>query len=165
MQSMNKSHLIATICEMLEQDLIRLKEAALATYEAATHEESKAENEYDTRGLEASYLAGAQVKRVAETEEILFLFRTFEKELKKQSAASKKVIATSLVEVEYKNQKSLVFVMPKGGGITLSYEGQAVQVVTPSSPLGGSLIGLSAGDVAVVETGTQVREYDVLSVQ
>ncbi len=55
--------------------MIILKEAALATYEAATHEESKPENEYDTRGLEASYLAGAQAKRTAEIEELLIILK------------------------------------------------------------------------------------------
>ena len=34
--------------------------------EAATNEESKAENKYDTRGLEASYMAQAQSLRVSE---------------------------------------------------------------------------------------------------
>ncbi|MEQ1876651.1 MAG: GreA/GreB family elongation factor [Bdellovibrionia bacterium] len=163
---MNKAKLVSAICEMLEEDRIRLKEAARATYEAATHEESKPENEYDTRGLEASYLAGAQAQRVADTEEILFTFRTLEKTLSDgRGLKSEKVISTSLVEVESDGRKSLVFLMPKGGGIALKFEGSAVQVVTPSSPLGGALIGLVVGDVATIEAGAQVREYDVLRVE
>lgn len=162
---MNKLKLVTKICEMLEQDRIRLKEAAQATYEAATHEESKPENEYDTRGLEASYLAGAQAQRVAETEEILFLFRALEKNLQNDRAIkSEKVVPTSLVEVEHNGKKSFVLVMPKGGGIMLSFDNHAIQVVTPSSPLGGALMGLEAADVASVEAGAQVREYDILKV-
>src|SRR5688572_10642274 len=123
---MNKIQLITQICEMLEQDRLRLKEAARATYEAATHEESKPENEYDTRGLEASYLAGAQAQRVQETEEVLFLFRALEKNLQNGRAVkSEKVVATSLVEVEHNNKKSFVLVMPKGGGIMLKFDGEA----------------------------------------
>lgn len=68
---MLKKKLIELICAQLEKDLQTAIAAAVATYEAATHEESKPENEYDTRGLEASYLAGAQSKRAGEIEELL----------------------------------------------------------------------------------------------
>src|SRR5689334_17213217 len=74
--NLNKRNLILAIIEQLETDLSVVKQAALATLEAATHEESKPENEYDTRGLEASYLAGAQAKRVAEIDQALNIFRT-----------------------------------------------------------------------------------------
>lgn len=81
---MDKKKLVAAICTQLELDLETQKAAALATYEAATGEESKAENEYDTRGLEASYLAGAQAKRVGEIEELLTIYKFVE--LKKFTA-------------------------------------------------------------------------------
>jgi transcription elongation GreA/GreB family factor len=161
---MNKASLIASIIEMLERDLLRLKEAARATYDAATHEESKPENEYDTFALEASYLAGAQAKRVAEIEEVLFLFGTLKNQLTSQSTFAKTIASGSLVEIEGQGRKSWVLVMPKGGGISLSFEGQSVQVVTPHSPFGEALLGLEEGDAAVVETGSQVRQLDVLTV-
>ena len=63
LNKINKSSLVDHIKKQLTEDFEILKAAALATYEDATHEESKPENEYDTRGLEASYLAGAQGKR------------------------------------------------------------------------------------------------------
>ena len=66
---LDKAKLVETILKSLEKDLEVLREAEKSTREAATHEESKPENEYDTRGLEASYLAGAQSKRIIETEE------------------------------------------------------------------------------------------------
>ena len=75
---MDKVKLIHEIRKSLEKDLEVLKEAERATREAATHEESKPENEYDTRGLEASYLAGAQSKRITETEELLVIFKHIE---------------------------------------------------------------------------------------
>ena len=66
---MDKRKIIEAIRRQLEKDLNVLKEAALIAYEAATNEESKPENEYDTRALEASYIAGAQAKRAGELEE------------------------------------------------------------------------------------------------
>src|SRR6185312_5069257 len=71
-----KKLLIEAFILQLETDLVAMKESARATHEAATHEESKPENEYDTRGLEAAYLAGAQAKRAGEIDEVLALFKT-----------------------------------------------------------------------------------------
>lgn len=149
------------IRSQLESDLAALKEAALATYEAATNEESKPENEYDTRGLEASYLAGAQAKRVGEIEELLYIF----KELRVRNFSADEAIAsTALVQVELNGKKSFVFILPKGGGLMLKIDGQSVQTVTPTSPLGEALLGLKAGDGAIVEAGDKVREYQIISV-
>ena len=65
---MKKRKLIETITERLKADLALYYRAAVAARAEATHEQSKAENKYDTRGLEASYLARRQAKQVAEVE-------------------------------------------------------------------------------------------------
>jgi len=161
MLQIDKKKLIEEICRQLEKDLVVLKAAALATYEAATGEESKAENEYDTRGLEASYLAGAQAKRVQEIEEQLTLYKYLEI---KNFDESTGIAATALVEAEADGKKVLLFVMPKGGGLSLNFNGQKIQVVTPTSPLGEALVGLKVGEAAIVETGAQSKEYEVLAV-
>ena len=148
--------------EELEKDRTAAIVAAKATYEAATHEESKPENQYDTRGLEASYLAGAQEKRVAEIEELLSIC----KNLNLKSFSEKEPISsTALIEVELNNKKSFVFLLPKGGGQTLYIEGHSVQVITPSSPLGEALLGLRVGDSALIEMGSTTKEYEILSLQ
>lgn len=158
---MNKRNLILAIIDKLEGDMAVVKKAALATLEAATHEESKAENEYDTRGLEASYLAGAQAKRVAELDQALQIFRTTGL---KDFAPDESVQPTALVEVEQDGKKSVLFLMPQGGGVRLDFEGRPVQVVSPASTLGESLIGLKVGDIAELEIGPNLREYKVLSI-
>src|SRR5690606_41710128 len=50
----------------LREDANAMLAAAQATREDATHEDNKAENKYDTRGLEASYLAEAQARQAEE---------------------------------------------------------------------------------------------------
>lgn len=157
----NKHKIVEALQQKLEADLVLLREAARATYEAATHEESKPENKYDTRGLEASYLAGAQAKRIGEVEELLSLC----KYTKIQSFTSQTSIAISaLVEVALGTQKTLVFIFPKGGGITLSFQNEKIQVIAPTSPLGESLLGLYAGDIATVEMQNDTKEYEILTV-
>lgn len=158
---MDKKKLIETIRAQLLKDLSVLKEAALATYEAATHEESKPENEYDTRGLEASYLAGAQAKRISEIEELLVIYKHLDV---KDFGPNDKINATALVEVEFNGKHSFFFIMAKGGGLSVPFEGKTIQVITPNSPLGEAMQDLLKGGIAVVETGDQVREYEIINV-
>jgi transcription elongation GreA/GreB family factor len=158
---MKKQILILEFIEQLQSDLVNMKEAARAAHEAATHEESKPENEYDTRGLEASYLAGAQAKRAAEIDEALALFKnTSFKEFDGEEA----IQATALVEVQMERKNNWLLLMPKGGGVRVESQGQSVQIVTPQSSLGQALLGLQAGDEAEFEVGENVREFKVLSV-
>ena len=158
---MNKADLVKALIENLEQELLLLKAAARATYEAATHEESKPENEYDTRGLEASYLAGAQAKRAGEIDEVISMFKTTSM---KSFASDEMISSTALVLVESKGKKSLVLIMPKGGGVRLAHQGHDIQVITPHSTLGEALLGLKCGDTAEIELNGQMREYKILAV-
>ena len=48
--------------------------AAKASHAEATAEENRAENKYDTRGLEASYLATGQANKVLELEAAIEAF-------------------------------------------------------------------------------------------
>ncbi len=159
---MDKKQLVEKLREKLESERLVLIEAARATYEAATHEESKPENEYDTRGLEASYLAGAQAKRVGEIEEIISICRNLEL---RNFSAQTPIASSAVVEVEYNKKRTFVFLMPKGGGITVEFEGKTIQVIAPNSPLGMALLNHKAGDVASVETDDDVKEYEILSVE
>lgn len=160
--SLDKSKLIDHIRKSLEDDLIKLREAERSTREAATHEESKPENEYDTRGLEASYLAGAQSKRIAETEDLLTLFKHIQP---RNFAPTDPVSTTALIEVEFNGKRNFYFVMPKGGGVSVTFEGRKIQVITPGSPVGEALLGLKVGDSALIESANQTLEYEILSIQ
>jgi transcription elongation GreA/GreB family factor len=159
---MDKGKLITAFVALLENDLIMMKNAARAAHEAATHEESQPENEYDTRGLEASYLAGAQAKRAAEIDEALALFRnTSFKSFNERDP----IQATALVKVRLDDEQvNHLLLMPKGGGVKLDFEGSSIQVVTPRSSLGEALLGLYVGDVAEFEVGPKVRECEVLEI-
>lgn len=158
---MNKKKLISYFAEKIAQELTAITEAAKNTYDVATHEDNKPENKYDTRGLEASYLAGAQAKRVVDMKEVLAIFENLPI---KNFTENDKITATALVEVLLNDKTSFVLLMPKGGGQTVVFEDQSVQVITPESPLGKSLIGRLVGDVVVLEAGQKKREYEIVSI-
>ena len=71
--NMNKYAVHTLILEKLGVDLDIAQRAAQTAYETATHEENIAENKYDTLGLEASYLATGQARRVEEIKQALTL--------------------------------------------------------------------------------------------
>jgi transcription elongation GreA/GreB family factor len=159
---MNKSALIEHIIQKLETELAALKAAALETYAAATGDESKPENKYDTRALEASYLAGAQAKRVRDTEGSLAVFRV----LKPKSFTEKNQIeSTALVEVDLDGKTTFVFIAPARGSLTIDFDGRSIQVITPQSPLGEGLLGLRVGDLAKIDQGSRQLEYEIVSVE
>ena len=72
---MTKRELLDRIVARLESELAALTRAALATHAEATDEENKAEDKYDTRGLEASYLAHGQSKAADEVAQALAQFQ------------------------------------------------------------------------------------------
>jgi len=161
MKTIDKNKLIEIIKNQLEKDFEVLKAAALATYEDATHEESKPENEYDTRGLEASYLAGAQGKRLAEIEEIFAAYKFLRV---KSFLDSDPIGLSALIEVEHNGKKNILFLVPKGGGMSVQFDGLNIQIIASTSPLGESLLGLKKGDIAVIDSGKRELEYEVMNV-
>ena len=71
---MNKAHVTEHLRFALEEQLNTAKIAAQTAHDTATHEESIAETQYDTLGLEAAYLAQGHADRVNECYKEIQLF-------------------------------------------------------------------------------------------
>jgi transcription elongation GreA/GreB family factor len=65
----------------------------------------------------------------------------------------------ALVELELGGRKALYLIVPQGGGLVLSVEGEPVQVITPQSPLGEAVLGRKKGDAVTVATASGERVY------
>jgi transcription elongation GreA/GreB family factor len=153
----NKTELFKMVLKALEANLSASVHAAQKTYEDATHEDAKAENKYDTRGLEASYLAGAQAKRAQELKDSLTILTLFKLPPKYKDA---RIALGRVVLLESEKKKLKIFLLPKGGGIKLQFEGAEIQVATPESPLGSALIGKSIEDTVIVN----LTQYEITEV-
>jgi transcription elongation GreA/GreB family factor len=140
---MTKEAVAKAILEHLETELEILLRGAKASFAAATDPDSKAENKYDTRTLEASYVARGQAQRVSELQEAL---RSFEMLPVKSGSA---VRMGSLVQMGPDHY----FIGPAEGGMEICVEGQQVMVITPASPLGARLMGKTAGEQVVLPSG------------
>jgi hypothetical protein len=158
---MDKKTIVAAIITEIEKELAVAISAAKSAHEDATNEESKPENQYDTRALEASYVARGQAKRVAELREALFEYKGL---IIREFSSKQAISSTALIEVESAGKRSILFYMSKGGGFSISVNGVKIQVVTPSTPLGEALLQMHEGDSILVELGSAEREYEILKV-
>jgi hypothetical protein len=161
MARLDKKKVIDAIVDQIEKELEVAINAAKVAHQDATNEESKPENEYDTRALEASYVARGQAQRVAELKEALYDFKHIA--LQKFNSDSA-ITATALIDVECDDKKNTLFFMPKGGGIAVVVDGIRVQVVTPSTPLGEALLQTKKGDLVTVDLGKTEKEYEIIDV-
>ena len=139
---MNKSALIDKIIKALQSELETYIRVAKASHQEATAEENRAENKYDTRGLEASYLAAAQANKVADLEDAIGAFE----DMKARSFDDSTIDLGTLVELDQDGEKSYYFIGPSAGGTEITDGEREVLVITSQSPLGSQLQGRKKGD-------------------
>jgi transcription elongation GreA/GreB family factor len=158
---MNKAQLIKQIITGLTESLGVLEKAARASHEEATHESSKAESKYDTRGLEAAYLAGGQARQA---KEILDSIKTYEALVTRDFAPGEPIELTALVELDADGARSTYFIGPKSGGLEIKHRHREMMVITPQSPLGQNLMGRKAGQRWAGKLGGLAVKYHIVSV-
>lgn len=157
---MNKPALLAQIITALAAELDMLTKAALATHAEATDEENKAEDKYDTRGLEASYLAHGQSKAA---EEAALAVTQFQGMSAKNISPGEPVSLGAFVVLEGKTT-NYYFIGPRAGGTEVEHEGNTVLVITPQSPLGRQLVGKKQGDLVQLDLGGKRSEFRLAAV-
>jgi transcription elongation GreA/GreB family factor len=158
---MNKRAIIKKITEKLIGELEVYFRAAQFSRAEATHESNKAENKYDTRGLEASYLARGQSRQAAELEAAI---AEFEKLGARKFADGDEIAVGALVELEHGGESSFYFVGPRAGGTEVVQDKKEILVITPQSPLGEQLMGKKSGDAWQLKLGREMRAAKILSV-
>jgi transcription elongation GreA/GreB family factor len=158
---MNKTLLLEKIVEGLNDNLAVIEKAARASHVEATHESSRAESKYDTRGLEAAYLAGGQARQAREILDSIKLYRSL---VVRDFADGELIDLTAVVKLDVDGSQSLYFVGPKNGGLEVNYEGEEVVIITPQSPLGQNLIGKKAGQRWSDKAGGLMVKYHVVKV-
>jgi transcription elongation GreA/GreB family factor len=158
---MKKPEVIKAILAKLGEELQTYLKAAQASREEATHESSKAENKYDTRGLEASYLARGQSRQIAELEAAVV---EFHKLGAREFAAGQPIDVGALVELEQGKERSFYFIGPRAGGTEVEINGYEILVITPQSPLGAQLYGKQQGDLLKLTLPGSQNKYKVVSV-
>jgi len=140
---MNKRALLKAILAALQAELLTCVRAAKSARAEATDEQSRAENKYDTRGLEVSYLAAGQVRQAVELEAAIAAFEALPV---RKFGSGEAIGLGAVVELEQNGERTLYFIGPSAGGTEVKCGKQAVLVITPQSPPGGQLQGRREGD-------------------
>ena len=161
MRNINKTKLMTAIVRRLREDHEMFVKAARAAHAEATHEQSKAESKYDTRGLEAGYLAMGQGRKIADIEEdITALERLGAPKFSNQDA----IELGAVVELSSKAGISYYLLAPRAGGLEIEFEKKEIWVITPQSPIGQLLMGRAAGGKFKLGAGPAAVSYEIVSV-
>ena len=157
---MDKKAIVLNLLDQLNAELEKAK-AAYKTAKSTTQDaDNKAESKWDTRSIEAGYLAGAQKVRVDELEMDVNVIE----ELSNTPLDKKPAVGIgSLVEIEHNGTTRKYFIAPAAGGFMVKLGDEVALVISVFSPIGNEVLDLVEGDHFEVETGSNLREYEVIS--
>ena len=158
---MNKQTVIQLVIEQIARDLKVLVSSAKASHAEATHEQNKPENKYDTRALEASYLARGQSRQVAELEKAK---QEFESLNATDWPANTPIDVGALLLLQNGKTEDVYLLGPRVGGIEVICDGTSVTVITPQSPIGQQLLGKTQGETIVLPNDREQRRFKIARV-
>ena len=154
-----KADLHKKIEEQLTSILLNTTEAAMQAHATATHTENKAENKYDTLGLEAAYLAEGQSKRVVEFKSNLQAFRNLKV---KEFSEDMEIGIGALICLNTANKDSkYVFLSPVAGGVELHFQDINIMLISEVSPLGKALKNSFLGDDVIIKQAHLKLNYKI----
>ncbi len=160
---MDKAELRQCIIKQLEQALDSALAATRRAHQSATHEDSIAENKYDTRGLEAAYLAHGLSVRAQQLLQAISHYRQL------PSAAfdnHDRIQLNCLVTLENDDgQRRQVFLGEQAGGLKITGADAELTVITPTSPLGRVLLDKQHEDEVSLHINGQRNHYLICAIE
>ncbi len=153
----DKARVLDALRAALREELDAVGRGAAMARDEATSAESRPENQYDTRALEASYLAAGQGERLAAARA---LSGWAEVSTPRPSA---RVEAGALALLDGPAGERWVLFAPRGG-LELAVDGVRLTLISVSSPLGSALAGLGPDDEAEVDSPTGPQTWALVAV-
>ena len=157
----DRTTMITGLREGLAQPIRALERMVDASRDEATSAESKAENKYDTRATEASYLAAGQGRRLADLRQLAAWVETL------SDTAPHRVALGSVVHVRFEDDTERHLLLAPQGGIEIDVDRPdgplRIGLVGVTSPMGRALLGAMADDAVEVPAPAGDREVEVLA--
>ncbi|MFT5583991.1 MAG: hypothetical protein ACI9VR_001575 [Cognaticolwellia sp.] len=149
---MQKAQAIDALKRAFRLELAAIEQASAAARDETTNAETKQESKYDTRAIEASYLARGQAVRVSALRQLTAWFEQL------QARPCTEIQVGALFQLE--GSADWFFMAPVGGsGADLA--GQRIKVISPASPLGKALSELESSDTATLSSPQGERSVTV----
>jgi transcription elongation GreA/GreB family factor len=176
---LSKEQLLTSLLAEIEKSLEIATRAANDAKDLATHEQSKPETQYDTVGLEASYLAHGQSQRVAELKLALLQWQKLRGvlidqhkpiefgsliQLQNDNGDSSSSSSSSISSANVNNHASWFLLGPAMGGLKLKQNNNLITVITDSSPLGKLLIGKYLDDEITLTLQGKKIDYEIVAI-
>ncbi len=155
---MDKSQFFNRLLETLREECRQAIEASKDAAEYATNEESKAESQWDTQGLEASYLAAGQAGQARQWAETI---ETLQSEREALLRPNQSIALGALFSCEMGGSVEWFFFAGVAGGQVIRTERAEVTVITARSPLVHRLSQLRAGALFRLPNGDSGRVLTV----
>lgn len=157
---MSKIQLQQRILEQLQHDLLITQRAAQTAYEAATDKANIAENKYDTLGLEASYLATGQARRLGEIQQALSALQQLPSaDFDPQRGIQ---LGTLVLLADTAEQQRWLLLAPDAAGLKINDGEREIMLISQHSPIGQRLLGLAPGDEFALTVGKQLQHFRVV---
>jgi len=149
-----KEDVIHAFQAQLRSRLESVEQITASARDEATNDETRSEGKYDTRAIEASYLAAGQGQRMAALRQLLVWFDQF------NFTDSEVVGIGALVQIK---SGTILLVGPVGGE-QITIAGKKVTLLGARSPLGQALIGCEIDDEIAWPTPRGVRTETIVHV-
>ena len=162
--TLTKAAILAELRSQLSARLVTAQQAAADAFAAATHEEARAENKYDTRALEQSYLSAGQNARIAALRDLIAAVHFY----LPPPEPPERVGLGALVGVEVERgdhvQHRWLLLLPFKVGETLQVAGHEVFATDVHAPMALALLGREEGDSVAFPGDRLPRTLTVVSV-
>ena len=159
---MTKQQIHQLFIDQLTEELEAVTAATKSSIDTATNKEHQAKSKYDTFGLESSYLARGQAKRV---EELIDALDRLQMLPLKELDDSSLIQLSALIRLKSKSSETRsLFFGPAGGGEAITVEGEEIVIVTSRSPLGQAVLGKSTGYTFSIKLGDTLETFTISSV-
>ena len=149
-----KKDFLQFLIQELRKDLSQLTKIAEDARTEAISSEMKQEGKFDTRAIEAGYLASAQAKRISDLGQEIIQIQKINLD------SSSEISIGSLVKVMELNESKYYFLLPITGGKSYEFQKRKVVIVSPNSPLGQNLLGKS--ELEEIETPKPMKILGIL---
>ncbi|MDG1241296.1 MAG: transcription elongation factor GreAB [Opitutae bacterium] len=140
---MDKTLFFNTLIDTLREEALHAVKASQDAAEYATSEESRAESQWDTQGLEASYLAAGQAGQAKQWADAVEELQSEREDLLKTNTD---VSLGALFKCDFDGSEEVFFLAGVAGGQVISMDHIEVTVITAQSPLAARLRGYKVGD-------------------
>lgn len=147
---MKRNTALRALAEALREELGLAIRASKDAEDYATHDEARAESQWDTQGLESSYLAAGQA---ANAEEIAKAIRELEKLAESRPDPRDPIGVGSLFQCDWGDGADWYLIVPERGGTTAIVGKTEITAITPESPLGAAVSEKKCGDRVALSTG------------